>query len=386
MPRLLSWVCAASALSAVLASASALAQAPGGALGAAPAGVRVQLFVDQRRIAAAKKKVGVDGEFPVYGYRLRPGPQALELRLDSDELMQRWKGNFVLGQTVKATFESEIQFLPVMLVVDVSNESGAAAQVVSSYLEVQASATDRQPFMELSAWSTETFDLRNYGWGRAENARLSFAFGRDRAATEAFTLALGALGSVEVTPVRAMTVVVPALPRLQSQPPKCPSVQQVRNCLAQLQRTQPLGRLDDIAYLRENLVLTRLIGALAYQWRDSANNLQPREHPVNVELKLFQFDVGEGAEMGGAGPEESGFRPITLLLDRSSYRLPLPYRPRLTPGQNQRFELTLNAPKASQHLFRVVMEMSDGSRVTTAPIDLLYFVPQMEAGESRQIR
>ena len=69
----------------------------------------------------------------------------------------------------------------------------------------------------------DTFDLRNYGWGRAENARLDFAFGRERPATENFTLALGTLGAVEVTPVRAMAAVVPAVQRLLDQPPKCPS-------------------------------------------------------------------------------------------------------------------------------------------------------------------
>jgi hypothetical protein len=373
---------AAAALAAALAHAPVLAQSPSGT---AQGSVRVQVFTDQRRVAAAKKKIGDDGTFVVYGYRLQPGERALELRIDSDEFMQRWKGNAVLGQG-NPTFEDTLQFLPVLLVVDVTNESGAPAQVTNAYLEVQDSATERQPFIELSAWGSETFDLRNYGWGRAENARLSFAFGRERPATETFSLALGNLGAVEVTAVRAMAAVVPAVPRLQDQRPRCPSTQQVRRCLAQLQRTAPLGRLDEIAYLRDNQVLTRLIGSLSYQWRDNAGNVQQREHPLNVELRLFEFDTGEQAEMGAAGPEEGGFRPITLKTDGTSYRLPLPYRPRLAPGQNQRFELTLNAPKASRHRWRVVMELSDGSRMATAPLDLMVFVPQMDNEPARQIR
>jgi hypothetical protein len=101
---------------------------------------------------------------------------------------------------------------------------------------------------------------------------------------------------------------------------------------------------------------------------------------------VFRFDTGEGAEMGGASPEEGGFSPIMLQLDRQNYRLPLPYRPRLGPGQNQRFQLTLKAPKASSHQFRVVLESSDGRRVTTAPLDLQYFIPRMDNDEARQVR
>ena len=370
-------------------AAAAPAQSQGGAPGTAVAqdGVRVQLFVDQRRIAAARKQVDPDSLFPVYAYRMQQGAQALELRLDSPELMRQWKGDFPLGQETKATFEDTNQFLPVLLVLDVSNESGTPLQVTNAYLEMQSSRSDLQPFMVLNAWQQESFDLRNYGWGRAEGARLDFGFGRDRqAAIGGFTLALGALGAAEVTPVKALSAVVPNVQRLLDQPPKCPSNRQVPNCLAQLQRAQGLGRLGEVAYTRDDMVLTRLVGTLRYQWREVDGRMQPREHPVNVELLVFRFDTGEGAEMGGAAPEEAGFQPIMLQLDRQNYRLPLPYRPRLGPGQNQRFQLTLKAPKASSHQFRVVLESSDGRRVTTVPLDLLYFVPRIENDEARQVR
>lgn len=372
----------------VAAAVPPAARAQGGST--AQDGVRVQLFVDQRRVAAARKQIGQDGDFPVYAYRLQPGPQALELRLDSPELMRRWKGDFVLGQPTKATFEDTSQFLPVLLVLDVSNESGAPLQVVSSYLEVQRSRSDLQPFIAFTFWDEGIvqgfFDVSNYGWGRAENAVIEFAFGREQPVSQRFGLRLGTLGAVEVTPVRAMTTLVPALPQLLDQPPKCPSNRQVPACLARLQRSLPMGRIADIAFTRDDMVLTRLFGALRYQWRDGSGQALAREHPVNLEILLFRFDTGEGAEMGGAAPEEMGFQPITLQTDREMYRLPLPYRPRLGPGQNQRFQLTLNAPRASSHQFRVVLETSDGRRVTTPPLDLLYFVPNMDVGEARQVR
>ena len=382
---------------ALLAAATITTTAPPlhaqGVTPAAQDGVRVQLFVDQRRIAEARKKIDPDGIYPVYAYRLQPGPQALELRLDSPELMRRWKGDFVLGQDTKASFEDTTQFLPVLLVLDVSNESATPLQVTNAYLEMQASRSDLQPFITLHAWMQDAFSIINYGWGRAENARLDFGFGRERPVTDSFALALGALGAVEVTPIRAVSAVVPAVQRLLDEPPKCASNRQVPACLARLQRAPGMGRVADIAYTRDDMVLTRLIGTLRYQWKDIDGRTQPREHPVNVELLLFRFDTGEGAEMGGGAPEEAGFRPITLQLDRKNYRLPLPYRPRLGPGQNQRFQLTLSAPKASSHQFRVVLESSDGRRVATMPLDLLYFVPRMnnsdpnlDINEPRQVR
>lgn len=388
VPSRAALLCAAVvALAAALAaSPSAQAQSPPGGLRPLQGGVRVQVFVDERRNATAKRNVAGQGDFPAYAYRMRAGKQRLEVRLDSDEIMRRWKGQFVLGQPRKDEFETDTQFIPALLVVDVSNEGGAVAQVAAAYLEVDASITERQPFMHLSSFGSEVFDLRNHGWGRAENVLLNFAFGRDRPATQAFSLQLGSLGAAEVSPIRAMAAIVPAVPQLLRQSPRCASLERVRACLQQLERTQALGRLADIAYLRDSFVFTRLIGTLSYQWRDSANAVQRSESPVNIELLLFKFDVGDAPEMGAPAPEESGFRPIMLPLDRTQYRLPLPYRPRVGPGENRRFELTLAAPKSSQHLLRVVVEMTDGSRSVSAPIDLLYFKPLIDIGQARQIR
>lgn len=368
------------------ARAQAPSQPPPGAA-VAQGGLRVQLFVDQRRIAAARKLIGLDGELPVYAYKLQPAPQGLQLRLDSPELMRQWLGDFPLGQRTEASFDEPGQFLPVLLVLDVNNESAAPLQVTQSYLEVQTSRSELQPFIVLHAWQLDSFGINNYGWGRAEKAQLEFGFGRNKqVAAGPFTLALGTLGAVEVTPIKALSTLVPAVQRLLDQPPKCPSNAQVPACLARLQRAPGMGGIADIAFTRDDMVLTRLLGTLRYQWKDIDGRVQPREHALNIELLVFRFDTGEGAEMGGAAPEEGGFKPIQLQLDRSDYRLTLPYRPRLAPGQNQRLQLTLTAPKASSHRFRVVLESSDGRRVATPTLDLLYFVPRMADNEARPVR
>ncbi|HMO46807.1 MAG TPA: hypothetical protein PKB14_12355 [Rubrivivax sp.] len=346
----------------------------------APDGLRAQVFVDERRNAAANEQHA--------GYRLQPAAQGLQLQPAADALLQRWKGDAVLGQGPRMAFGREASSWPVFLVLDLSNESARALQVTRAYLDIESSVTDPQPFLQLEPWGAESFALRNHGWGRAENAVLGFAFGAQQALSERFTLELGALGAVQVTPERAMTAVVPALPQLRDEPPPCAAPEQVPDCLARLHGTQPLGRLDDIAYLRRDRVMTRLLGTLSYQWRDAAGGMHTRTQPLNIELQLFRFAVPDRstAAIGAPAPEQQGFAPVALQLDRSRYRLPLPYRPLLGPGQNQRLQLTLNAPKASRHLFRVVVESSDGRGAATETIDLLYFAPQLDTGDVRSVR
>ena len=47
----------------------------------------------------------------------------------------------------------------------------------------------------------------------------------------------------------------------------------------------------------------------------------------------------------------------------------------MPPGRVARYGLALNAAKASQHKFKVVMQLADGREITSRPINLLYFVP-----------
>jgi hypothetical protein len=354
-------------------AAPAFAQTP-------PAGLRVQVFVDERRSAEARE--------PHAGYRLQAAAQALRLQPDAGDLMQRWKGDAVLGQPTRASMGRDASSWPVFLVLDLSNEATRPLQATATYLEVETSVTDPQPFIAFAPWGYESFELRNHGAGSADEAVLRFAFGPKQPATEVFALPLGALGAVRVSPERALASLVPALPRLREQPPECASFEQVPDCLARLRGTHELGRLDDFAYVYRDRVLTRLTGTLAYHWRDAAGAVQQRTHPVDVEVQLFRFKVPEGyaAAPGPPAPEQRGYAPIALQPGRSNYRLPLPYRPLLTPGQNQRFELALTAPQSSSHRFRVVAVSSDGRRVASEWIELLYFVPRMDVGEVRQVR
>jgi hypothetical protein len=98
------------------------------------------------------------------------------------------------------------QFAPVLLVVDVTNETGQAIQIGDAYLDVERSDTDLQPFLtirsrdgpgcfspsEASGHFNPTFGLANAGWGPVRNASVSYAFGDESGArTQRFTFRAG---------------------------------------------------------------------------------------------------------------------------------------------------------------------------------------------------
>lgn len=341
-------------------------------------GLRVQLLVDERAEAAARH----------VGYRLQGGSDALQLSPKSDALMLHWQGEAVLSEALLLGALRRQRSWPVLLVLDLSNESPRALQVVDAYVQVESSMTEPRPLIELDAGQGDSFAFYNRGWGPAANALLTFAFGAQRPATDSLVQPLGSLGAVRVLPDRALATAVPGLAQLRERPPACPTIAQVPDCLAQLQRAPALRGLQELAYAVNGDVMTKLIGTLSYEWRDAAGGMQTRTQPVDIALLLFRFQVARELLNLLAAPsrEEEGYAPIALQLDRSGYRLPLPYRPLIGAGRNQRLQLTLTAPKASRHRFRVVVESSDGRRTSTEPIELLYFVPQLDSGEPRLVR
>ncbi len=384
--------------------ACALAAMPGIAAAAPPAldfvqgpgaaaTVRLNVYVDQRRNRAELKRITEDGSYPGYAYGQAPAGDRVRIGLDAPALMRLWKGGATITPASGELLESADQFLPVLLIVDVTNDGVQPAQVSGSYLEVAASQSDLQPLILMGNLGvsctmsrTPNFLLTNVGWGRAENASLLFAFGRDRPTTQAFQLALGPLGSVDASVAQAVGQLGPRLDGLRRRAPTCPSTQQLPQCLARLERDGALGGFAGIARVHEGgEVVTHLSGMLAYTWHDANGAAVAARSPVETDVTLFFIEAG-APECGAGAPGEGGFRPVKLALDRSNYTLPLPYRGRLGPRENRRLELALVADRASRHLLRVVVELSDGRRIASTPMEIGYFTPRIPQGEPRPVR
>ncbi len=366
-------------------------QFPGAGAGAGDA-VRLNVYVDQRRNRAELKRITEDS-YPGYAYGQIAAGQRIQVGPDSSTLMRLWKAGATITPKSGQLFESVDQFLPVFLVVDLTNDGTQAVQVTGGYLEVASSQSDLQPLILMGDGATcgpggtpPTFALRNTGWGRADNASVTFAFGRDRPTTQSFQLALGSIGSVEVSVARSSAQIAPQLDALRRRPPTCPSFAQLPQCLARLERDGVLGGFTGLVRVRDSgAVITHLTGTLDYRWRDSAGAVQSSRSPIETDVPLFVIQT-ESPECGAGAPTEGGYRPIKLALDRANYTIALPYRGRLGPRENRRLEMTLSADAASRHLFRVVLETSDGRRIASTPVDLTYFIPRLLFSEPRLVR
>jgi hypothetical protein len=350
------------------------------------------VYVDERRNKQAHARITEQGG-DAYVYAQVPSATGLAVRLASRELINLWKRSAILKPDAIEPFETVHQFAPVMLVVDATNEGTGPQQIVNAYLEVASSNSDLQPLILMTGGAgcggggmVKSFDFSNYGWGAAENAVLSFTFTREQRRTQTFEMQLGNLGSVEAIPSRAVAALAPEVGQWRSRPPKCASMARVPTCLSQLEQQGKLGRLAGLTTTSGNSVGTHVVAELTYRWHDVSGRVTQRSSPVQAVFELFQFDTGEGPECGAGGPGEAGFKSIRLELDRTNYRIPLPFRGAMGPRQNRRFELTLTAIKASQHNFQVVLELADGSRSASVPVELLYFTPQLKGGALRSVR
>jgi hypothetical protein len=103
-------------------------------------------------------------------------------------------------------------------------------------------------------------------------------------------------------------------------------------------------------------------------------------------VPLIKFNVSM-AEMGC----ESALKPdlnnnIELPLDGRRRRISLPEDWNGTIGRNElrRFNFSVSAPKSSSHLFQLVLELADGSQVTSPTVDLSYFEPRLTGLEERR--
>lgn len=366
---------------------------------AASGDLRVNLTIDERRNAQARRLISVEDIFPAYVYSLtRNADGGLRLQLADDKLMGLWKGDAVLTGASERLWESADQFAPALLVLEVVNDGNAPLEISRSYLRVADSQTDRQPFIRMAdpepcGGMSTGVNLWNDGWRTADNARLTWRFrGAGNLTSPEFSADLGSLGHVMFTPRAALESLMPALRTLGS--PKCPSAAMLKSCLAALEKSGRLGRLAGLLRIdgedpdsystRVRLTMT---STLSYQWKHHpSNELRTRQQRFEEAVQVFEFDIGFSPECGAPGPGEGGFNPIRLQNDAGNYQVALPYRGPVGVRGARRFELTLKADRASVHRFEVVVETSDGRVAVSPAVDLLYFVPTKSRSPMREVR
>jgi hypothetical protein len=317
--------------------------------------------------------------------RLRPKLQGSFTKLD---ILGIWKGNKPIEK-----YYLDYAYGPANLTVDVKNTGVAPLQIVDGYVEVADSVTDLQPFLTLSSdfdagCANEdtkldpTFTFRNSGWGKLEDAKVTYNFTREfREGGQ--TASLGTfLDTQEMSAIDGLRNLGVNVRRLEAANFPCESRANVPQCLRRLIDGGVFGRLPASSIRRaatatgdkaSSIIVTDVTGSVQYSWTDAKGAKQERRSPFTIEIPLLAFRVGLMAECGAGGPTDPDHPIIKLKLDEANYRLPIQYRATLRPGQNNRLGLSLNADKSSQHKFRIVIRLSDNSVARSGPIELLYF-------------
>jgi hypothetical protein len=378
-------------------------RAPGGA-----DDVRLGITIDTTRAR--------EGDLKYTASNIGPG---LSIRPDNKRLMDLWKGGAEIqltlgeeslpGQEYGVFSLSRGELFPLTLVLGVQNRSSMPLEVAGAYLDVQTSATDLQPAIQLRVGpSTECseepgyrpmFKLENFGWGAAERAMVRFAFSNTTARTgpAVFNLAksVGHIDrsvTVDLEPeLQAAGVDTGLLRRLTKAGLACkaqahnrPSDSDLRSkddqaCLEELKASRVFGSLARHITLDYPDIIVGAVGTLEYDWIDGKGNQKNAASPFNAGLHLGHL-VREN-ECGEGGPRDPiSSRPIDFRLDQSRYRLPVAFQRSVPAGRTSRFTLPVRAAKSSEHDFRVVIQLADGREISSQPIHLLYYVPKWFPG------
>ena len=151
--------------------------------------------------------IKADDFFVSFVYEALPQGDTIKFQLASREIMEVWKGNAPLKEC--CFFEDTSQFAPVFIVAQVRNDGTKPVQLTNAYLDVAISATDLEPYLNLSGTdigcSGDSYNPRiylvNYGWGPVSNGRLVYTFGTNSARSPEFAADVGSFDETVDTTV-----------------------------------------------------------------------------------------------------------------------------------------------------------------------------------------
>lgn len=351
-------------------------------------GVTISTVVDRRRNQAFKSSQ------QYLTYTQRALPQVTLVYPDDDKLMKLLTGKQTM-QHSSIISDRFVSFrLPVHMNLSIANRSRKTLSIKSIELEVLRSAVDRRPYLEFSSGGVDgecmmnagpldaKVRLMNFGWGPAQNANLRFGFFNGDQTYRAKVGTITQDRTVDL--IDAVRKTGADINRLSSKNLfKCPSYNQIQRCRRDLLKRLRLGSLARLVRFNETFGTNLIVdtyGRLSYQWTDVDGTARRSGVSVKFPLRLTSIKVQPPAECGAGGPEDPQARVPVLRLrnGKQNYRVRYPLRRRLQvrAGRMVTLPFALKARKASDHRYRVVVEMSDGKRLATKPVRLKYFEPR----------
>ena len=330
----------------------------------------------------------------------------LEIQPDDKRVMEAWRGKASVAMTQDEEQDYETSshgykegesvplgagFLatadrlhPVPVVFEMRNDSRQPLRIVNAFLDVADSRTDNDPAVHMRfgyvgdcGMLTEfkaDFDLENFGWTAPRNAALRFSFAN--APSREFTKKIGDIDPVAKVDlsdeIRSLGYPVDTF---KAGPLACGTGEDGDVCLKRAIAERRFGDLSDHVEMVARHVLTPVTGFLDYEWTDSQGKAHAKSSPFSMNIVIARLEWE--AECGEGGmPEMRQMKPFEFALEKQDYRIMVPLRDDIPPGVTGRWRVRLQAPKSSNHEFRIVFELADGRQVASRPIHFTFFKPK----------
>jgi hypothetical protein len=390
--------------------------------------VKLKLSIDQKRAIEFENN---DPDAESQPYDAEHSRTGMTIHLSSKAIMDAWKNNGMISSgTEKFNYMVNYwQFAPVLLKAEIENHDSGAATIKSAFLEILESSAELAPYLELhqpeanDCYPDDNYnpvlEFQNLGWEPVKDAKMTFSLGTTEKRTEDAVVKVGNIANYKKVKIeselqkfgvdieRLKKASTPAWEdsgqnreQLEQYAFHCEEPDSVdddkskteenssddrkkvfEKCFQDIKRSGVLGRLGDFAYISEygNLILTRVVGRLDYQWSGKGGKINSQSAPFEMSIPLIQFRLGGGE----AGCTEATVRPPTgaiLSLDRTKYRVDLPNKDwsmKLAAGDTKQVGFNVSAAKSSRHVFQIVVQLTDGNQVRSPIVDLTYFRPRL---------
>ena len=335
---------------------------------------------------------GFIGANPILKYAATIGPQGISVAPDDKRMMSIWLGSGTIenntheGSARSGIFAMDPSYIPTAKFdLSFQNLSQAAVEVQKLSLAVSSSETENRPAIELEtnmntaceAGFSPILKFTNFGWGAAQDSQLVLGFGSPESPAKEKTYSLGNLTdekSIDISQHLAAHKFDVKYFKEKGNHYKCNKADQ-KNCLSDITSNREFGDLGKFAKVEGGRLYFSLKGKLKYTWADSKGTLNQRQQPVSADVMIGMINAAP--ECGAIAPEAARTKPIELKLDQSDYVINLPYRRTIAAGRVATYTLPLTAGKSSRHELRVIAELSDGRRLQTPKINILYFTPRI---------
>lgn len=286
-------------------------------------------------------------------------------------------------------FENRDWDAPAYVAVDLSSTSGERVELDKLELQVAGSEAYRKPMLVLMPHRGCTgfrpsFSLKNFGWGEARDASISFQFTRNEKGgpgSRMFTRPVGNFDEGIDVGIRDVFEEAGVDTRkLDEGRYSCPSRDALSVCRSQVFNDVGFGEIADFVE-GDFFLTTTAAGTLNYTWQDDAGNSYPVAESFRAEMSLAYIELPSEAECGDGyaqSPEALRYQEVSFPVGKRDYTIELPVRGNKKISKHvARLKLDAEPNMTSFHQFNVAARFADGSVKKSKPVSFYFMHPRL---------